>query len=144
MSLQIIHHIFQKKFISPKMVAILNFAKIAKYKTAYISKTVLDRAISTKFLNHRGSMQSSHPDFQNNFVYPIMAFILNFRIFRKNCKTQKCLYLENHVRQSDETFDQRCVSADKPSQFSKNFCLAKNGGHFKFSQQYKAISRALS
>ena len=33
-----------------------------------------------------------------------MAAILNFR---KNCKTQKCLYLENRARQSDfdEIFD---------------------------------------
>ena len=37
------------------------FAKIAKHKNAYISKTVLDRAISTKFLTHRVSLQSSYP-----------------------------------------------------------------------------------
>ena len=36
------------------------FAKISKHKNAYISKTVLDRAISTKFLTHRVSLQSSH------------------------------------------------------------------------------------
>ena len=46
------------------------FAKIAKHKNAYISKTVLDRAISTKFLNHRVSLQSSHANFQKNFVSP--------------------------------------------------------------------------
>ena len=43
------------------MAAILNFQifrKIAKHKNAYISKTVLDRAISTKFLIHRVSLQS--------------------------------------------------------------------------------------
>ena len=52
-----------KKFLA-KMAAILNFRifrKIAKHKNAYISKTVLDRAISTKFLTHRVSMQSSYP-----------------------------------------------------------------------------------
>ena len=83
------------------MAAILNFRifrKIAKHKNAYISKTVLDRAISTKFLTHRVSLQSSHANFQKNFVLPKMAAILNFRIFRKNCKTQKCLYLENRAR----------------------------------------------
>ena len=40
------------------MAAILNFQifrKIAKHRNAYISKTVLDRAISTKFLTHRVS-----------------------------------------------------------------------------------------
>ena len=30
-----------------------------------------------------------------------MAAILNFRIFCKNCKTQKCLYLKNCARSSD-------------------------------------------
>ena len=42
------------------MAAILNFQifrKIAKRKNAYISKTVLDRAISMKFLNHRVSAE---------------------------------------------------------------------------------------
>ena len=93
--------IFKKKFVSPKMAAILNFRifhKIAKRKNAYISKTVLDRAISTKFLTHRVCLQSSHGNFQKNFILPKMAAILNFRIFRKNCKTQKCLYLENRAR----------------------------------------------
>ena len=83
------------------MAAILNFrnfAKIAKHKNAYISKTVLDRAISTKFLTHRVSLQSSYPNVEKNFVSPKMAAILNFRNFRKNCKTQKCLYLENRAR----------------------------------------------
>ena len=66
----------------------LNFSqKIAKHKNAYISKTVLDRAISTKFLTHRVSFESSHANFQKNFVSPKMAAILNFRIFHKNCKT---------------------------------------------------------
>ena len=32
------------------------------------------------------------------FVSPKMAAILNFRNFRKNCKTQKCLYLKNRAR----------------------------------------------
>ena len=53
----------------------------------HISKTVLDRAISTKFLTHRVSLQSSYPNFEKNFLSPKMAAILNFRIFRKNCKT---------------------------------------------------------
>ena len=54
--------IFKKKFVLPKMAAILNFcAKIAKHKNANISKTVLHRAISTKFLIFRVSLQSSYP-----------------------------------------------------------------------------------
>ena len=62
---------------------------------------MLDRAISTEFLTRWVSLQSGHPNFQKKFVSPKMAAILNFRIFRKNCKTQKCLYLENRARYSD-------------------------------------------
>ena len=83
------------------MAAILNFRifrKNCKIKNAYISKTVLDRAISTKFLTLRISLRSTFPNFQKIFVSPKMAAILNFRNFRKNCKTQKCLYLENRAR----------------------------------------------
>ena len=80
-SLQSSHANFQKKIFSQKMAAILNFRifrKIAKLKNGYISKTVLDRAISTKYLTHRVSLQSSHANFQKNFLLPKMAAILNF------------------------------------------------------------------
>ena len=69
------------------MAAILNFRIFRKNKNAYISKTLLDRAISTKFLTHRVSLQSSHANVKKNFISQKMAAILNFRIFRKNCKT---------------------------------------------------------
>ena len=80
------------------MAAILNFWQIAKHKNAYMSKTMLGRAISTKFLTHRVYLQCSCPNFQKNFVSPKMVAILNYRIFHKNCKAQKCLYLENRAR----------------------------------------------
>ena len=66
-------------------------AKIAKHKNAYISKTVLDRAISTKFLTHRVSLQSSHATFQKKFLLPKMAAILNFRIFAQKLQNTKML-----------------------------------------------------
>ena len=103
-SLQSSHANFQKKNFSQKMAAILNFRifrKIAKHKNAYISKAVLDRAISrkflthrailTKFLTHRVSLQSSHANFQKNFVLPKMAAILNFRIFAQKLQNTKML-----------------------------------------------------
>ena len=67
------------------------FAKIAKHKNAYISKTVLDGAISTKFLTRRVhvSLQSSHPNFQKNFILPKIAVILNFQIFHKHAYISK-------------------------------------------------------
>ena len=76
------------------MAAIFNFRifhKIAKHKNAYISKTVLDRAISMKFLTRRVSLQSSHASFQKNFVLPKMAAILNFRIFAQKLQNTKML-----------------------------------------------------
>ena len=90
-SLQSSHANFQTKNFSQKMAAILNFRKIAKHKNAYISKTVLDRVISTKFLTHRVSLQSSHANFQKNFVLPKMAAILNFRIFAQKLQNTKML-----------------------------------------------------
>ena len=76
------------------------FAKLQNTEMLISRKTVLDRVISTIFLTHRVSLQSSHLNFQNIFVSPKMAAILNFLIFRKKCKTQKCLYLENRARWS--------------------------------------------
>ena len=76
------------------MAAILNFRffrKIAKHKNAYISKTMLDRAISTKFLTHRLSLQSSHANFQKNFVLPKMTAILNYRIFAQKLQNTEML-----------------------------------------------------
>ena len=98
-SLQSSHPYFQKKIYLPQNGGHFEFfPKIAKHKNAYILKTMLDRAISTKFFTHRVSLQSSHPSFQKIFVFPKMAAILNFQIFCENCKTQKCLYLENRAR----------------------------------------------
>ena len=93
-SLQSSHPTFEKIFVSPKMAAILNFRifrKIAKHKNAYISKTLLDRAISTKILTRWVSLQSSHANFQKNFVLPKMAAILNFRIFAQKLQNTKML-----------------------------------------------------
>ena len=64
-SLRSSHPNSQKAFVSPNMAAILNFPifrKNRKTQNAYILKTVLDRAISTKFLTHRAFLQNSHLD----------------------------------------------------------------------------------
>ena len=65
----------------------MNFPNKVKHKNAFISKTVLDRAISMKFLTHRVALGSSYLNFEKFFVSPKMAAILNFQIFHKNCKT---------------------------------------------------------
>ena len=98
-SLESSYRNFEKNFISPKMAAILNFRifrKIAKHKNAYISKTLQDRAISTKFLTRRVSLQSSHANFQTKNFSQKMAAILNFRIFRKIAK-HKNAYISKTV-----------------------------------------------
>ena len=128
------------------MAAILNFRifrKIAKHKNAYISKTVLDRAISMKFLTHRVSLQSSHANFQKNFVLPKMAAILNFRIFRKIAK-HKNAYISKTVldRAISTKFLTHWVSLQSSHcQFSKKKFLAKNGGHFEFSNFCAKIAK---
>ena len=64
-SLQSSHANFQKKICLAKNGGHFEFsnfcAKIAKHKNANISKTVLHRVISTKFLIFRVSLQSSYP-----------------------------------------------------------------------------------
>ena len=62
--------IFKKNLSRPKWWPFLIFeffTKIAKHKNAYISKTLLDRTISMKFLTHRVYLQSSHANFQKKF-----------------------------------------------------------------------------
>ena len=101
--------IFQKNLLSPKMAAILNFEflpKIEKRKFVSISLTVRDRVISSKFLTHRVSQQTTL-QFSKIVITLKMAAILNFPIFTKNGKTQICFYLPNCARWSDfaEIFD---------------------------------------
>ena len=130
---------FQKIFPSPKMAAILNFQifcpKMAKHKFASISLTVRDRAISSKFSTHRVFKECNLCNFQKIFPSQKMAAILNFRILAKNGKTQICFYLLNRARLSDfvEIFNPQGIYGMYSLQFSKNFPLPKNGGHFEFS-----------
>ena len=97
LSLQSTHpNFFKNFFVSPKMAAILNFfSKKLQNKNTYISKTVLDRTISTKFLTHRVCLQSNHPNFQEIFVSPKMAAI--FRIFCTNSK-HRTAYISKTVK----------------------------------------------
>ena len=75
--------VLSKIFVSPKMVAILNFQSFCKTQKCLYPKTVLDGVNSTKCLTCWVSLQSSHANFQNIFVAPNIADILNFRIFAK-------------------------------------------------------------
>ena len=68
-----------QKFLSPqKWWPFWIFKVFAKHKNAYISKTVLYGAKSTKFWTCWVSLQSSHANFQNIFVSPNIADIFNY------------------------------------------------------------------
>ena len=133
------------------MAAILNFfAKIAKHKNAYIEKTVLDRAISTKFYTHRVCLQTSHFNFQKMFVSPKMAAILNFRIFCKHCKTKKNAYISKTVLDraiSTKFLIRRVCLQTSHFNFKKLFVSPKMAAILNFSQKLQnkklLISRKL-
>ena len=77
-------------FVSPKLVAILNFqiyCKNCKTQKCQYLEPERDRAILSKFFAYRAPLRSSEPNFRKNFISSKTAAILN-------CKTQKCLYLE--------------------------------------------------
>ena len=109
----------------------------------YISKTVLDRAISMKFLTHRVSLQSSHANFQKKISLAKMAAILNFRIFRKIAK-HKNAYISKTVLAraiSTKFLTHRVSLQSSHANFQKKICLAKNGGHFEFSNFCAKIAK---
>ena len=71
---------------------------MAKHKIASISLTVRDRAISSKFSTHGVSKKCTLANFQNIFLFPKMAAILNFQIFAKNKKQEFASYLLNRAK----------------------------------------------
>ena len=80
---------FSKNFALPKNGGYFEFLpKMAKHEFASISLTVRDRAISSQFLTHRVSENSTLGNLKKIFPSPKMAAILNFRIFAKNVKTR--------------------------------------------------------
>ena len=111
------------------------FAKIAKHKNAYISKTVLDRAISTKFLTRRISLRSSFPNFQKILSRQKWRPFWIFEIFAKIAK-HKNAYISKTVLDraiSTKFLTHRVSLQSSHAYLKKKICLAKNGGHFKFS-----------
>ena len=104
---------------------------------------MLDRAISTKFLTRRVSLQSSHANFQTKNFSQKMAAILNFRIFRKIAK-HKNAYISKTVldRAISTKFLTHWVSLQSShANFQKKIYLAKNGGHFEFSNFCAKIAK---
>ena len=112
-----------------------NFRKNCKTQNAYISKTVLDRAISTKFLTRRIYLQSNFPNFQK-FCLAKNGGHFEFSKFSQKLQNTKMLIFSKTVldRAISTKFLTRRVSLQSSyPNFEKNFCLAKNGGHFEFS-----------
>ena len=111
------------------MAAILNFwQKILKHKNAYISKTMLDRAISTKFLTHGVSLQSGHPNLKKNSSRPKCRPFSIFEILAEIAK-HKNAYISKTVL--DRVILTKFLSGHP--NFSKKKSVAHNGGHFEFS-----------
>ena len=76
---------FWQKILSPqKWWPFWIFKVFAKHKNAYISRTVLYGANSTKFWTCWVFLQSSHANFQNIFISPNIADILIFLFFAKH------------------------------------------------------------
>ena len=90
--------VLTKIFVSPKMVAILNFQSFCKtQKCLYLENRAICSELN-KFWTCWVSLQSSHANFQNIFVSPNIADIFNFFIF---CKTQKCYILKTVLDRAD-------------------------------------------
>ena len=103
-----------------------------KHKFASISLTVRDRAISSKFAIHWVSEKCTLGNFQKNFPLPKNGS--HFEFLPKMAK-HKFAFISLTLRDSDfvEIFDPQGVRAMYSWQFSKNFPLPQNSGHFKFS-----------
>ena len=78
---------------------------MAKHKFAYISLTVRDRAISSKYSIHRVSKECTLCNFQKILPSPKMTAILNFRIFANDGKTE--FYCGNTSYPMDNCFTGR-------------------------------------
>ena len=121
------------------MAAILNFRifrKIAKHKNVYISKTVLDRAISKKFLTYRLSLQSSHANFQKKFCLAKNGGHFEFSNYCAKIAKHKNAYISKTVLDraiSTKFLTHRVSLQSSHADFQKKNILAKNGGHFEFS-----------
>ena len=83
---------FSKNFPLPKNGGHFEFLpKMAKHKSASISLTVRDRAISSKFSTHRVSKECSLANFQKNFPLPKNGGHFEFSNFCQKWKNTKLL-----------------------------------------------------
>ena len=115
-SLQSSYPNFQKKFCLAKNGGYFEFSNFLQklqnlLQMLIISKTVLDRVISTKKFSHRVSFHSSHSNFQKIVVLQKMTAILNFL---QKLQNTKMLISQNRARQTDfnEIFDPQGISAE--------------------------------
>ena len=134
-SLRSSHPNFQKKICLTKTGGHFEFQnfsqKLQNTKNAYISKTVLDRAISTKFLIHRVYLQSGHPNFQKKFCLAPNGGNFEFSILKhKNAYISKTV-LDRAILMKFLTHRVSLQSGHR--NFQKKNCLTQNCGHFEFS-----------
>ena len=130
--------IFQKFSPPQKWQPFWNFEflpKMAKHKFASISLTVRDRAISSKFSTHRVSKECNLYNFPKKFSPPqIWRPFWIFEFLPKMAKHKfASISLTVRDRAISSKFSTHRVSKECTLQFSKNFPLPKNGGHFDFT-----------
>ena len=118
--------IFPKNlFPMPFLAAFLNFC--IKCKKAFISETVRDRAISTKFLTHRVSAEFTGNFSQKIFFPPFLVAILNF------CIKHKTFILEIvHDRAILTKFLTRRVYTESTLDFLQKSLSCHFAGHLEF------------
>ena len=129
---------FFQNFISPKWRAFWIFEFLQKHKNAYISKTVRDRAISTKIFTHRVSLKISHRNFQKNFSqkwWPFWILKFFFKMSRKPCQ----------IKQFRPNFwPTRFLSKAAIPIFKKKFLLPKMVAILNFSQKLQNTKMLIS
>ena len=116
---------YQKKIFRPLLAAILNFC--VKHKSPIISEMERDRAISTKFLTHRVSAEST-ADFSQKLFSCTFGGHLEFL-----CKTQNPVYVGNYVGDFDKIFDTQDICSLLAT-FRKIYFPTTYGGLLEFQR----------
>ena len=104
------------------------FKFFAKHKNTCISKTVWDRAMSTKLLPHRVSVKTILSKVQWIFHLPKMSAILSFQSFFKNAKHKNACILKTVLDRaiSMKFLTHRVTLLSSWPNFQKKICLIKN------------------
>ena len=122
----IYYQLFPIIVFPPLLAAILNFW-VKHKKCVYLGETEQDGVISTNFLNHRVSAETTGDFLQNN-ISAILAAILNFCVKRKNTFISET----ERDRAISTKFLTHRVFASSTGDLLQNRFPATFGGHLEF------------